>query len=60
MMARTIPEASEMIFPDTDHYAMWENPALFNRAVPSFLAGQTQKPNRDSRAPKVRGATIRD
>jgi len=40
MMARTIPEASEMIFPDADHYAMWENPALFNRAVLSFLAGQ--------------------
>ena len=40
MMARTIPEASEMIFPDTDHYAMWENPALFNGAVLSFLAGQ--------------------
>lgn len=39
MMARTIPGASELIFPDADHYAMWEDPALFNQAVLSFLAG---------------------
>jgi len=39
MMARAIPGASELIFPDADHYAMWEDPALFNRAVLSFLAG---------------------
>lgn len=39
MMARTIPGASELIFPDADHYAMWEDPELFNRAVLSFLAG---------------------
>jgi pimeloyl-ACP methyl ester carboxylesterase len=38
MMAQTIPGASELIFPDADHYAMWENPALFNQAVLSFLA----------------------
>ena len=39
MMARTIPAASELIFPDADHYALWEDPALFNQAVLSFLAG---------------------
>lgn len=37
MMARAIPGASELIFPDADHYAMWEDPALFSRAVLSFL-----------------------
>lgn len=39
MMARTIPAAAELIFPDADHYAMWEDSALFNQAVLSFLAG---------------------
>ncbi|MGH8124902.1 MAG: alpha/beta fold hydrolase [Rhodanobacteraceae bacterium] len=39
MMARTIPGAAELIFPDADHYAMWEDPALFNQAVLAFLAG---------------------
>ena len=39
MMARTIFAASELIFPDADHYALWEDPALFNQAVLSFLAG---------------------
>jgi pimeloyl-ACP methyl ester carboxylesterase len=39
MMARTIPGASEFIFPDADHYAMWEDPAFFDLAVLSFLAG---------------------
>jgi pimeloyl-ACP methyl ester carboxylesterase len=37
MMARTIPGASEFIFPDADHYAMWEEPSLFNQAVLTFL-----------------------
>lgn len=40
MMARTIPGASELILPDADHYGMWEDPVLFNRAVLSFLAGR--------------------
>lgn len=39
MMARTIPGASELIFPGADHYAMWENSTLFNQAVLSFLSG---------------------
>lgn len=38
MMARTIPGAAELIFPDADHYALWEDPALFNQVVLSFLA----------------------
>ena len=28
-----------MIFPDADRYAMWEDTALFNQAVLSFLTG---------------------
>jgi len=39
MMAQTIPGAAELIIPDADHYAMWEQPALFSQSVLAFLSG---------------------
>jgi pimeloyl-ACP methyl ester carboxylesterase len=38
-MARTIPGAAEMLFPDAGHHLLWTEPALFNQAVLTFLAG---------------------
>lgn len=38
-MARTIPGAAEMLFPAAGHHLLWSEPALFNQAVLTFLAG---------------------
>lgn len=38
-MARTIPGASEMLFPGAGHHLLWTEPALFSQAVLTFLAG---------------------
>ncbi len=40
MMARTIPGASELILPHASHFAMVEEPVLFNQAVLTFLSGR--------------------
>lgn len=36
-MASLIPGAQLLIMPDVSHFAMWQDPALFNRAVLDFL-----------------------
>jgi len=37
-MAELIPGAELLIMPDVSHFAMWQKPAEFNRAVLDFLA----------------------
>jgi pimeloyl-ACP methyl ester carboxylesterase len=37
-MAEQIPNASEIIFPDSGHYALWSQYRLFNDAVLQFLS----------------------
>jgi pimeloyl-ACP methyl ester carboxylesterase len=39
-MAREIPGAKLIILPNVSHFAMLQNPALFNRAVLEFLRGR--------------------
>jgi pimeloyl-ACP methyl ester carboxylesterase len=36
-MARLIPNARLTIFPDTSHFALWQDPAAFNKALVEFL-----------------------
>jgi pimeloyl-ACP methyl ester carboxylesterase len=38
-MAALIPNAGELILPDVSHFAMLQDPALFNAALLRFLAG---------------------
>jgi pimeloyl-ACP methyl ester carboxylesterase len=38
-MARTIPGASEMIFPHAGHHLLWTEPGIFTQAVLTFLEG---------------------
>jgi pimeloyl-ACP methyl ester carboxylesterase len=38
-MARTIPGAAEMIFPNAGHHLLWTEPRIFNEAVLTFLNG---------------------
>ncbi len=38
-MASLIPGAKLVILPDVSHFAFWQNPELFNKAVLDFLAG---------------------
>jgi pimeloyl-ACP methyl ester carboxylesterase len=37
-MARMIPGARLLIFPGLSHFAMWQDPKTFNKAVLQFLA----------------------
>lgn len=39
MMATEIPGAKLVILPNVSHFAMWQNPAEFNAALETFLAG---------------------
>lgn len=39
-MAKLIPNAKLIILPDASHFAMWQQPAAFNKAVLGFLAGK--------------------
>jgi pimeloyl-ACP methyl ester carboxylesterase len=36
-MAHLIPHGKLVIFPDTSHFALWQDPAAFNQAVLDFL-----------------------
>jgi pimeloyl-ACP methyl ester carboxylesterase len=36
-MAHLIPRGKLVIFPDTSHFALWQDPAAFNQAVLDFL-----------------------
>ncbi len=38
-MAQLIPGAKLVILPNVSHFAFWQDPALFNKAVLEFLAG---------------------
>jgi pimeloyl-ACP methyl ester carboxylesterase len=38
-MARLIPGAKLIIMPNVSHFAFWQDPELFNKAVLDFLAG---------------------
>ena len=39
-MAKLIPGAKLIILPNVSHFAFWQDPALFNKAVLDFLAGK--------------------
>ena len=39
-MATLIPGAALVILPDVSHFAMWEDPALFDKAVLDFLTAE--------------------
>jgi pimeloyl-ACP methyl ester carboxylesterase len=39
-MAATIPGAGELILPEVSHFAMLQDPAMFNEALLHFLAGR--------------------
>lgn len=39
-MAATIPGAGELILPDVSHFAMLQNPTMFNQALLDFLTGK--------------------
>ena len=45
-MARAIPLGSELILPFASHYALWEYPGLFDRAVLQFLASTDPRAHR--------------
>ena len=36
-MATLIPNAKLVVFPDTSHFVMWQDPASFNKALVEFL-----------------------
>src|SRR4051812_34449021 len=36
-MARLIPRGKLVVFPDTSHFALWQDPAAFNQAMLDFL-----------------------
>ena len=36
-MAELVPGAQLVILPDVSHFAMWQDPAAFNRALLAFL-----------------------
>jgi pimeloyl-ACP methyl ester carboxylesterase len=38
-MARLIPNGRLLILPDTSHFALWQDPRAFNRALVEFLTG---------------------
>jgi pimeloyl-ACP methyl ester carboxylesterase len=38
-MARLIPNATLQIFPDTSHFALWQDPKTFDDALATFLTG---------------------
>jgi pimeloyl-ACP methyl ester carboxylesterase len=38
-MAKLIPGAKLVILPEVSHFAFWQNPEQFNKAVLDFLAG---------------------
>ena len=40
-MSQLIPGAKLTVLPDTSHFALWQDPADFNRAVLDFLAPAT-------------------
>jgi len=40
MMAHEIPGASELVLPDSDRFALWEHPALFDPAVLTYLGSR--------------------
>jgi pimeloyl-ACP methyl ester carboxylesterase len=37
-MVQLIPHAKLLVVPDTSHFAMWQDPAAFNKALVEFLA----------------------
>ena len=37
-MARLIPHGKLVILSDTSHFALWQDPAAFNKAILDFLA----------------------
>ncbi len=37
-MAQLIPNATLVVMPDLSHFAMWQDPTIFNRALAAFLA----------------------
>ncbi len=37
-MAKLIPHAQLLVLPDTSHFAMWQDPTAFNKALVEFLA----------------------
>lgn len=39
-MAGLVPNAKLVVFKDTSHFALWQDPASFNRAVLEFLASK--------------------
>ncbi|HMG56158.1 MAG TPA: alpha/beta hydrolase [Kofleriaceae bacterium] len=43
-MAALIPNAQLTVFEDTSHFALWQDPDAFNRAMVEFLAASTATP----------------
>jgi hypothetical protein len=43
-MAHSIPLGIELILPFASHFALWEYPALFARAVLQFLVSTDPRP----------------
>jgi pimeloyl-ACP methyl ester carboxylesterase len=39
-MATLIPNAKLVVFPNTSHFALWQDPAAFNKALVDFLTGR--------------------
>jgi pimeloyl-ACP methyl ester carboxylesterase len=39
-MATLIPNARLVVFPNTSHFALWQDPAAFNKALVDFLTGK--------------------
>ena len=38
-LAKAIPGARLLILPDVSHFAHWQNPELYNKAVLDFIDG---------------------
>jgi pimeloyl-ACP methyl ester carboxylesterase len=43
-MAKLIPHATLQIFPDTSHFALWQDPDTFDAALLAFLTGPAPSP----------------
>ncbi|MGI9253865.1 MAG: alpha/beta fold hydrolase [Thermomicrobiales bacterium] len=39
LMAELMPNATLMLMPDTGHFAMFEQPEVFNKIITDYLAG---------------------
>lgn len=58
-MAALIPNGQLTVFEDTSHFALWQDPATFNRVMIDFLTARTRAPHREPPSAASSGAAHR-